>query len=103
MEDKKILSYVGKHTNLEIIDTTGFDTLTPQIVFIKQEASLILPDGFRAPFANPTYLEYKNSPSGRENLSKSGLNPNLIESIMLLWGNTPLVADPEVANTDSIE
>ena len=88
--------YIGPLTGAEIIDTTGFDTLAPDVVFIKRELTLQLSDGNRAPLANPEYLEFVNSPSGREKLTKSGLDQKLIDSIMLIWGDKAVVADPQL-------
>ena len=85
--------YIGPVQGAEIIDSTGFDSLAPDVVFIKRELTLQLSDGTRAPFANPEYLEFVNSPTGREKLNKSGLDQKLIDSIMLVWGNKAIVAD----------
>lgn len=86
--------YIGPIAGAEIIDTTGFDTLNPDNVFIKRELTLLLADGTRAPLANPEYVEFVNSPSGREKLAKSGLDQKLIDAVMLLWGDKAILADP---------
>ena len=87
-------SYIGPINSAQLIDTTGFDTLTPDNVFIKRELTVVLSDGTRAPLANPEYLEFYNNPSGRDKLAKSGLDQKLIDAVMLIWGKTAVLADP---------
>lgn len=87
-------NYIGPLENAEIIDTTGFDTLTPEVVFIKRELTLVLSDGTRAPLANPEYLEFHNNPSGRTKLLNSELDKKLIDAVILVWGENPILQDP---------
>lgn len=86
--------YIGPVNNAEIIDSTGFDTLNPENVFIKRELTLVLADGTRASFANPEYLEFYNNPSGRQKLIDSGLEQKIIDTVLMLWGDKPILADP---------
>lgn len=86
--------YIGPVNGAEIIDTTGFDTLSPENVFIKRELTLVLADGTRAPLANPNYLEFYNHPSGREKLINSGLDQKLIDTVLMIWGDEAILADP---------
>lgn len=90
-------SYIGPIVGAQIIDTTGFDTLTPDNVFIKRELTLVLSDGTRAALASPEYLEFYNNPSGRAKLTASGLDQKLIDAVLLIWGNTAVLADPVAA------
>lgn len=85
--------YIGPISNAEIIDSTGFDTLTPESVFIKRELSLVLSDGTKAPLANPEYLEFYNTPNGREKLKKSEIDKKLIDAVLLMWGDTATLKD----------
>lgn len=88
--------YLGPIEGAQLIDTTGFDTLSPENVFIKREVSLLLVDGTRAPLANPEYLEFYNSPNGRENLTKSGVDQKLIDAVLLVWGDKAILSDPSI-------
>ena len=87
--------YIGPISGAQIIDTTGFDTLSPNNVFIKRELSVVLADGTHAPLANPEYLEFYNTPSGREKLINSGIDQKLIDAVLLIWGETATLADPK--------
>lgn len=89
--------YIGPVSGAEIVDSTGFDTLSPENVFIKRELTLVLADGTRAALANPEYLEFYNNPSGRDKLLKSGLEQKLIDSVLLLWGEKAILTNPVVA------
>ena len=77
-----------------LVDETGFDTLNANGAFIKRQLTLVIDKDTRAPLANPEYLEFANSPKGRAELLKSGLDQKLIDAIILVWGNTPIVSDP---------
>jgi hypothetical protein len=93
--ESNLRQYIGPINGAEIIDSTGFDTLTLENVFIKRELTLVLSDGTRAPLANVEYLEFDNNPSGRTKLANSGLDQKLIDAVMLLWGDTAILADPK--------
>ena len=87
--------YIGPIKNAKIVDNTGFETLTNDSAFIKRELVLVLEDGVKVGLENPDYMEFHNSPKGREKLKKSGLEKRHIDAIMLLWGNTATVQDNE--------
>ena len=95
-QTQSLRNYIGPIADAKIIDTTGFDTLTPTNVFVKRELTVVLSDGTRAALANPEYLEYYNNPSGRAKLIASGLDQTLIDAVLLIWGSTAVLADPVV-------
>ena len=75
----------------KIIEDTGFDTLNANSVFIKRQLILVLDETNSIPLANPEYLEFSNSVEGREVLKTVRLDKNLIDAIMLVWGDKPTV------------
>lgn len=91
MQSIDMKKYLGVQSNVEIIDTTGFDTLSPESVFIKQELTIVMPDGVRIPLANTKYLEFYNSPEGREAMLASDIDQKLKDAILMVWGINPVL------------
>ena len=91
-----IYKYVGQiQPGAKIVENTSFETLNNEKAFLKRQLVLVFHDGVSVLLADPDYLEFPNSPKGRDRLNASGLNPNHISAILLVWGDKSTVNDPE--------
>lgn len=85
--------YIGKVEHAEIVANYTFETLNKDVAFIKRKLDLVLEDGAKVELADSvTYMEFKNSLRGREDLQKSDLDKSLIDAVMLIWGEEPTIS-----------